>query len=185
MDGRIRFLTTFASMYVIAAWSAACPVVGDDVKRKANESALYASPELEKEFLGAVSVDLRIKASTAAPSCAAKLELRSKNSEKFPRYKTKVVSISLSRRTESNSSHADGTTEPSEKTYVVSGLPSDFLKPNQSLTLKLTSEGDEGEEAELLLSGGESKEPSSVKLSRVRLPKESVKLKAAKPGSPD
>jgi len=186
MDGRIRRLSAIASMFVVAACGACFPVVADDeAKRTPNESPLYVSPELESEFLGAVLVDLRIDDSATATRRGGELELRSKNNEKFPKFKSRVITISLERRPARVGSHADGTTTPSDTTYVVSGLPSELVKVNQTLTLKLTSAKDDEDTVQLMLSDGDRKPCGSVTLTRVKLPEESVELKSAKRGSTD
>ena len=136
---------------------------------------------MEKEFLGVARINLRLNEPEDNQPPGGELELRSKNNKKFPKYKSKFISITLERAPTRSDSRSDAASprDPT-RTYIVSGLPSDLIKSTETMKLKLTTRDGEVESAHLIICDADGKTCQSVKLEQLALPKESVDLKSEK-----
>jgi len=154
---------------VLSACLSGLGSAGDAHKRLPDKSPIYISPHLDKEFLGAVSVDLRVD-DKATPRRAelGLMEVVSPKGAKPTRYKRKFIPILLDK--------APGNSD----SYVVSRMPADLIKPDETLTIRLTSASGDGDSASLALCGSDGNVCREIKLTQVRLPKEPVKLESEK-----
>jgi hypothetical protein len=170
MDGLTRRHATIPLLFVIfSACSNGLGAAEDAHKRLPDNSPIYAGPRLEKEFLGAVSVNLRLD-DKAAPRRAelGLMELVSPKGAKPTRYKTKLVPVLLEK--------APGNSEA----YVFSRFPADLIKPDEILTIRLNSASGEEDSASLAICGSDGNVCREIKLTQVGLPKEPVKLESEK-----
>ncbi len=170
MDGRIRPLAVIALLFVVlsSCLSGHCSA-GDAHKRLPAKSPIFISSRLDKEFLGAVSVDLRVDDKvTPRRAELGFMELVSQKGAKPTRYKTKFIPILL----EKSPGNSD--------VYVVSRMPADLIKPDETLTIRLTSASRDGDSATLALCGSDGNVCREIKLTQVRLPKEPLKLESEK-----
>jgi hypothetical protein len=180
MDGRIRAhrLALFSFLTVVAASCVSGPAgAADNNNRFASKSPLYISPRLDREFLGAVSVDLRVDATTLAPSRRAELELLSKNPAKSPKLRSRIVPITLERTSPREGSRSESAPSDTGLTYVVSGIPPELLRRGEILQLILSSGSDQRDTARLTLCGSDGKPSLDIKLIRVKA-HEPVKLES-------
>jgi len=130
---------------------------------------MFISPRLDREFLGAVSVDLRVDDKvTARRAELGLMELVSQKGAKPTRYKTKRIPILLEK--------APGNSD----SYIVSRMPADLIKPDETLTIRLTSASGDADSATLALCGSDGNVFREIKLTQVRLPKEPFKLESEK-----
>ncbi len=170
MDGRTRPLASIALLFVIlSSCLSAKGSAGDADKRLPANSPIYISAHLDKEFLGAVSVDLRVD-DKATPRRAelGLMQLVSQKGAKPTRYKTKFIPILLEK--------APGNSD----SYVVARMPADLIKADETLTIRLTSASGDGDGASLALFGSDGNVCREIKLNQVRLPKAPVTLGSEK-----
>ncbi len=130
---------------------------GDADKRLPANSPIYISAHLDKEFLGAVSVDLRVD-DKATPRRAelGLMQLVSQKGAKPTRYKTKFIPILLEK--------APGNSD----SYVVARMPADLIKADETLTIRLTSASGDGDGASLALFGSDGNVCREIKLNQVK-----------------
>lgn len=142
---------------------------GEPPKRLPDTSPIYISSRLAKEFLGAVSIDLRLDDKVNPRRAELGLmKLVSPKGAKPTKYKTKVVPIVLEK--------APGNSE----TYVVSRMPADLIKSEETLTIRLTGASGDGDSASLALCGSDGNICQEIKLTQMRPPKEPVNLETEK-----
>lgn len=166
MDGRTlpRALSAL-SFVVFSLCLGGLGSAGDGHKRLPDTSPIYISARLTKEFLGAVSVNLRLDDKvTPRRAELGFMELVSPKGAKPTRYKTKIVPILLEK--------APGNSEA----YVVSRMPADLIKAEETLTIRLTAASGDGDSASLALCGSDGNVCREIKLTQIRLPKEPVNL---------
>jgi len=170
MDGRTRPFAVIALLFVVLSLCLSGKgSAGDADKRLPADSPIYISAHLDKEFLGAVSVDLRVD-DKATPRRAelGLMQLVSQKGAKPTRYKTKFMPILLEK--------APGNSD----SYVVARMPADLIKADESLTIRLTPASGDGDRASLALCGSDGNVFREIKLTQVRLPKAPVKLESEK-----
>ncbi len=114
MDGRTRL---FSLALLLLATLAPCSlaVAQDDDKSSLVEMQLYKTGVMDREFLGAVIIDLRIEEPKANQALSGEIELRSKNEKKTPKYKSRFVSVSLEPLTPTSGSGNDGRVRSSKR----------------------------------------------------------------------
>jgi hypothetical protein len=134
-----------------------------------DNAPIYLSSRLHKKFLGAVSVHLRLDDKVSPRRAEMGLmQLVSPSGAKPKRYKTKVVPILLEK--------TPGNTEA----YIVSRMPADLIKPDETLTVRLTAASGDGENASLILCGSDGNICGEIKLAQVPMAKEPVPLQTEK-----
>jgi len=170
MDGRTRPLAVNALLVVVfSSCLSGLGSAGDAHKRLPDTSPIYISPRLDKAFLGAVSVDLRLDDKvTPRRAELGLMQLVSPKGKKPTRYKRTLVPILLEK--------VPGNSEA----YVVSRMPADLIKTDETLTIKLTAASGDGDSASLALCGSDGNVCQEIKLPLVQLPKEPVKLESEK-----
>jgi hypothetical protein len=170
MDGRSRSHALNAILVVVfSSCLSGLLSAGDARERLRDSSPIYISPRLDREFLGAVSVDLRLDDKvTPRRAELALMTLLSPKGEKPTRYKTKLIPILLEK--------APGSSEA----YVVARLPADLIKPDETLTIRLIAASGDGERAALALCGGDGNVSREINLTQVRLPSNPVDLELEK-----
>jgi hypothetical protein len=170
MDGRTRPRALHTLLFVVfSSCLGGLGSAGDAHKRLPDTSPIYISARLNKEFLGAVSVNLRLDDKvTPRRAELGLMELVSPKGAKPTRYKTKIVLILLEK--------APGNSEA----YVVSRMPADLIKPDETLTIRLTAASGDGDSANLALCGSDGNVCREIKLTQMRLPKEPVNLEREK-----
>jgi hypothetical protein len=164
----IALLFVVASSYLTGLGSAE-----DTQKRLPLNAPLYISPYLDTEFLGAVSVNLRVD-DKATPRRAelGLMQLVSQKGAKPTRYKTKIMPILLEKAAGNSDS------------YVVSRMPADLINPDEALTIRLSSASGDGDSVYLTLCGSNGKPCRDIKLTPVKLPIEPVKLESEQEDRP-
>jgi hypothetical protein len=170
MDGPTRPRSVVALLFAVFSSCLVGPgSAGDAHKRLPEKAPIYVSPRLEKEFLGAVSINLRVDDKVTPRKAELRLlELVSKKWARPTRYKTKVIPIVLEK--------APGNSD----SYVVSRMPADLIKPDETLTVRLSSASGEGDCANLALGDSDGNVRREIKLTQVRLPKEPVQFEKEK-----
>jgi hypothetical protein len=170
MDGRRR--TPALSTLLLVAFSgfqSSLVSAGDAKTRLPDTAPIYLSGRLEKQFLRAVSVNLRLDDKlTPRRAELGIMELASPKGAKPARYKSRIVPILLEKAPGNNES------------YVVSRMPADLLNPDEVLTLRLIAASGGGDSATLAICGSDGNVCREVKLTQVSLPKAPVKLQAEK-----
>ncbi len=170
MDGRTLPRLVSALLFVTFSSLFSGPgSAGDDHKRLPDNSPIYISSRLEQEFLGAASIDLRLDDKvTPRRAELGIMKLVSPKGTKPTRYKTKLIPILLEK--------APGNSEA----YVVSRMPADLIKPDETLTVRLAAASGDGDSATLALCGSDGTVCHEIKLTQVRLPKEPAPLESDK-----
>ncbi len=168
MDGSNRAIAFALQVLSVVLIGSASPVAAqDDEGANPVEQRVYKSDVLKKEFLGAILVNLAIDTQGSRPD-GVYLELRTKNTKKTPRYKSKFVSISLKRSPSSSQSGSADDSAKIEGTYTVTGLPADLEKSDETLKLRLADDS-----AQLMVVDSDGKTCNEIKLARLALPKKS------------
>jgi hypothetical protein len=133
---------------------------------------LYQSAVLTEEFIRSCQVVLRIDATGDSQSLGAELELLNMNSRKTRFFTVASVPLTLKQTSvDKNKSDRSRTI-----TYNVAGIPSDMIKSDQNVTLKVT--GSKGKEtAELTVCNSDGETSRRIELSRVMPTNDSIAIK--------
>ena len=125
MDGRTRSHSLILLFLAVATTVAGNTAVAQDGDKSTPiQQQLYESPVLKEAFLGAQIVELRLNESEdASRPPSGEIELRSKNTKKPPKYRSKFVSITLERIPAAISSKGDTAPDDATVVYSVSGVP--------------------------------------------------------------
>ncbi|MGO9466896.1 MAG: hypothetical protein ACLQIB_33185 [Isosphaeraceae bacterium] len=174
MDGRTRPSAVIALLFVVVSSSLSGLGNAEGAYKSLPDNApLYISPRLDREFLGAVSIDLRVDDKvTPRRAELGLMQLVSQKGATPTRYKTKLIPILL----EKVAGNSDS--------YVISRMPADLIKPDEALTITLTTASGDGDSAHLTLCGSDGKPCRDIKLNPVNLPKEPVKLESEQEDHP-
>jgi len=170
MDGRTLLRPVIAVLSVVLSACLSGLAAGEDAHTQlSDKSPIYISNSLDKTFLGAVSVHLRVDDKvTPRRAELGLMELVSKKGAKPTRYRTKFIPILLDK--------VPGNSD----LFIVSRMPADLIKPDESLTIRLISASADEDSASLILSGSDGNPCRDIKLTQVKLPKEPDKLESEK-----
>jgi hypothetical protein len=172
MDGQIRRRAVIKLLPFIMIVHGSPVIANDSENPKHRDVKMYMSPRLEKEFLGAVSVDLRFEESNGQPQ-RCKLKLFSHSDTSANGLKSTTVAITLKEVSPSAESTPRDAYDQGYITYNVSGLPSEVLKSGDALQLRLAAKGGGDEEtAQLLQCGRDGKPSRRIELTLAVIPDE-------------
>jgi hypothetical protein len=175
MDGQIRRRAIINLLSFLAIMHGSLVLAGDGENLKRRDVKMYMSPGLEKEFLGAVSVDLRFEESAGKPQ-KCQLKFFSHSATSANGLKSKTVSITLkpvAQTAESTRRDVDGN---GYSTYVVSGVPPEILNSGYALQLKLPTKGGDEEIAQLVLCGRDGRPTRQLTLTLATIPGETESI---------
>jgi hypothetical protein len=173
MDGRVRATHVFFIMLSVSHLCfGAQAFAQSDAKSPPIDQRLYQSAVLTEEFIRSCEVVLRIDATGDSQSLGAELELLNMNSRKTRFFTVASVPLTLKQTSvDKNKSDRSRTI-----TYNVAGIPSDMIKSDQNVTLKVT--GSKGKEtAELTVCNSDGETSRRIELSRVMPTNDSIAIK--------
>jgi hypothetical protein len=171
MDGQIRRRAVIKLLPFFMIVHGSLVVANDSENPKQRDVKMYMSPRLEKEFLGAVSVDLRFEESNGQPQ-RCRLKLFSHSDTSANGLKSTTVAITLKAVSSSAGSSLRDAYDQGYITYDVSGLPSEVLMTGDALQLKLAAKGGNEETAQLLHCGRDGKPSRRIELTLAVIPDE-------------
>jgi hypothetical protein len=171
MDGQIRRRVVINLLPLIMIVHGSPIVANYSENPKHRDVKMYMSPRLEKEFLGAVSVDLRFEESNGQPQ-RCKLKLFSHSDTSANGLKSTTVAITLKEVSSTAESTSRVAYDRGYTTYNVSGLPSEVLKSGDALQLKLAAKGGDDGTAQLLLRSRDGKPSRQIELTLAVIPDE-------------
>jgi hypothetical protein len=170
MDGRTLPRPVIAFLTVVLAWWLTGLASGEDTQKQLpDKSPIFTSSGLDNEFLGAVSIHLRVDDKAAPRRAELGLMARiSKKGEKPTRYRTKVVPIVLDK------------TPGNSDVFGVSRMPADLIRPDETLQIRLGSASVDVDSVSLVLCGSDGNPCRDIKLTQVKLPAKPVALESEK-----